>query len=315
MAEFLSLAWTGGDEPLIQPPALSPIIADPSFLFPEETPDSRWELYAHSAWGLHRYRSADGLAWEDRGMAIANAMRPCLRRLGPSAYVLLYEKYRPLGLPMQALPLRPRWRSSIELRLSGRPESWGKPHAALEPRLPWMRDSALGDSVSNPYLVEDAGTLRLYFSASLSWIDDCGFCEPRYIGLALSRAADSPFVPLGAPIIDPAADGMPGVIGAGSMKALRMDDGWIGLQNKIYRDASGKSRSAIFILRSGDGIAWESARKEPLVAPRPGWRASHVYACDCRFREGEGRWYLYFNARDAWGIGQGRERIGRLVGA
>jgi hypothetical protein len=31
-------------------------------------------------------------------------------------------------------------------------------------------------------------------------------------------------------------------------------------------------------------------------------------------READGLWYLYFNARDGWGIREGLERIGRIVG-
>jgi len=98
------------------------------------------------------------------------------------------------------------------------------------------------------------------------------------------------------------------------MKVIRLSDGYVGLQNKIYKDRDGRSRSAIFVLSSDDGVAWHNARSEPLLAPAAGWTASHVYACDCRFREADGLWYLYFNARDGWGIGGGRERIGRIVG-
>ena len=104
------------------------------------------------------------------------------------------------------------------------------------------------------------------------------------------------------------------MLGAGSIKVLKLDDGWIGLQNKIYSDPGGSSRSAIFLLRSNDGIAWQQAKQEPLVSPDFGWKKSHVYACDCRFREADNRWYLYFNARDDWKITAGKERIGRLVG-
>jgi predicted GH43/DUF377 family glycosyl hydrolase len=115
--------------------------------------------------------------------------------------------------------------------------------------------------------------------------------------------------------VDPAADTLPGVLGAGSIKVLPLSDGLIGLQNKIYRDPTGRSRSAIFLLRSDDGLAWRPAREEPLLAPASsGWTNSHVYACDCRFRETDGAWYLYFNARDGWRISEGRERIGRIVG-
>jgi len=105
------------------------------------------------------------------------------------------------------------------------------------------------------------------------------------------------------------------LLGQGSIKVMPMDDGYIGLQNKIYRDPAGRSRSAIFLLRSEDGIAWLPARNEPLLAPASsGWTSSHVYACDCRLDEPRGVAYLYFNARDGWRINQGRERIGRIAG-
>ncbi len=314
ISDFLKIRWQEGDQPLIQPPFFSPIIADPSFLFPEECPNGAWTLYAHSAWGLHEYTSPDGKSWSDLGLKIRNAMRPFLRLLRNNNYALLYEKYQPLALPLQVLPGRRVWKSHLEMRLSADLSHWADPEVILQPQLAWMSDTVWGDSVSNPCLVEDDDGLRLFFSASLTWIDDCGFCEPRYIGLAKSAALGSPFIILPQPIIDPRDDELPGALGAGSLKVIKLDDGWIGLQNKIYRDQGGCSRSAIFLLRSADGITWFAAQPEPLVSPDLGWKKSHVYACDCRFREADGRWYLYFNARDDWKITAGRERIGRLVG-
>jgi hypothetical protein len=351
IADFLALRWEEAEGPLIEPPRFSPVIADPSFLFPEETPEGDWALFAHSAWGIHRYASEDGLAWRDRGIVARNAMRPFVRRLGgsvetagrlaaaagiaaagaftgaagDSTYALYFESYPLLALPLSALPIRRPWNSTIGVARSVDLKSWSRREKLLGPDQPWMGDPSLGDSVSNPCLVEEpkAASLgksvsdigwRLYYSASLSWIPDCGFCEPRYITCARGPSPTGPFAPEPAPIIDPATDPMQGVLGAGSMKAIAMDDGWIGLQNKIYRDSGGNSRSAIFILRSEDGFAWSPARADPLIAPGSGWNSSHVYACDCRFREKEGLWYLYFNARDGWKLSEGRERIGRILG-
>jgi hypothetical protein len=166
---------------------------------------------------------------------------------------------------------------------------------------------------------------RLYFSASLVWLDDCGFCEPRYIAMARGTSPGGPFSVELRPIADPedadpakdvsAAIEVRDTLGAGSMKVLRMEDGWVGLQNRIFHDDEGKSRSAIFERCSADGIAWQPARAGPLLSPAPGWTSSHVYACDCRFREADKTWYLYFNARDGWSIAEGKERIGRITGS
>ncbi|MCE1196962.1 hypothetical protein LWX53_10760, partial [bacterium] len=306
-----------------------------------------WALFAHSAWGVHRYASADGIVWRDRGIVLRNAMRPFARRIEadtagaaagvahiagapradslsaaarPAAapYHLYAEAYAPLALPLTALPGRRRWRSEIVLSRSADLALWSPTETVARPDLPWMRDAELGASVSNPCLVRapgSAGGWRLYYSASLAWIPDCGFCEPRHLAAAESLSPSGPFEPHLRPISDPADDPLPGVLGAGSIKVLHFDDGWAGLQNKIYRDPAGRSRSAIFLLRSEDGLAWRPARDEPLLAPAGfGWTRSHVYACDCRFREADGLWYLYFNARDGWRISEGKERIGRIVG-
>lgn len=313
---FLALRWSGGEAPLIEPPALSPIVADPSFLFPSETPDGSWILYAHSAWGLHRYVSPDGLSWTDTGLRVRNAMRAFVRPAPGGGFMFLYEKYPPLALPMTALPGRRRWRSRIDMRTGADADRWGPTSTLLLPTEAWMRDAALGNAVSNPCLVpHDGDGWRLYFSASLTWIDDCGFCEPKYIGMAEASEPGGPYPVRGGPLLGPGVAGVdPFELGAGSLKAIRLDDGWVGLQNRIYRDGQGRSRSAIFALRSDDGIAWLPAADAPLVAPDSGWKSSHVYACDCRQDPGSGTWYLYFNARDGWAMAEGKERIGRLEG-
>jgi hypothetical protein len=365
---WLGLQWEDSGQPLIEPPRFSPVVADPSFLFPEESPDGQWALFAHSAWGVHRYSSSDGVAWADQGLVVWHAMRPFVRNLipgsaedGQARYILLYEKYPTLALPLTALPFKRPWRSVLAMQESSDLRSWSKPRILLEPRLSWMRDKLLGQAVSNPCLVENRAAIppavpqsdpptdppamatawRLYFSAGLSYIEDCGFNEPKYIGVATGPGPDGPFMYLTDPLLGPGiASGNKAEhgarlgtitttdqntspeLGAGSMKVIRLDDGWLGLQNRIYRDGEpdggcgdGRSRSAIFVLRSEDGLSWRPVMDLPLIAPDPGngWRSSHVYACDCRFREADGRWYLYFNARDGWRISEGRERIGRLV--
>lgn len=314
VSEFHGLRWQCDDRPLIEPPFLSPVIADPSYLFPHESPDGAWHLYAHSAWGVCEYTSPDGLSWSYRGIRVANAMRPFVRRLRDGAYVLLYEKYKMLAMPLQILPGRRRWKSRIELRASADLTHWNDPVTVVRPEREWMVDAALGASVSNPCLLEADGWYRLYFSASLAYVEDCGFSEPRYIAVATSPSLTGPYETSDQPIIDPDNDDRPGVIGAGSMKVIALDDGYVALQNMIYADAEGRSRSALFLLASSDGTHWRRAGSKPIIAPGSGWTRSHIYACDCRQDDRDGSWHLYFNARDGWRISEGRERIGRAVG-
>ncbi len=310
--EFLKLKWTHSSDALICPPPFSPLIADPTFLFPHETDDGVWHLFAHSAWGVCEYISDDGLSWRYGGLRIPHAMRPFIRKISDGTCVLLYEKYEPFALPMQILPWKRPWNSRIEMRCSSDLRRWSGAQTLIRPERDWMRDNRYGNSVSNPCLLQCGDRWRLYFSASLVFVEDCGFCEPLYIACAQSHSVDGPYTIMNESIIDPATEGPKGVIGAGSMKVLSLDDGYIALQNKIYRDSSGKSRSAIFLLSSRDGLAWRQAAEEALIAPQSGWMASHVYACDCRFNSTDSTWYLYFNARDKWTISEGKERIGRV---
>jgi hypothetical protein len=197
--------------------------------------------------------------------------------------------------------------------------TWSRGSTIILPEKNWARDEALGASVSNPCLIQTGDEWRLYFSASLVWIEDCGFCEPLHLAMATGSSVRGPFTfperPLPAPRPEPGKPGFgTSVLGQGAIKVLTMEDGYVGLQNKIYRDSSGSSRSAIFLLTSKDGLTWSQSGDAPLLAPREGWMSSHVYACDCRLDESRGAAYLYFNARDGWRINQGKERIGRIVG-
>ena len=62
----LTWSWDPGS-PLIGPPFPSPVLADPTFLPPDATPDGRWHLWAHSLLGVHHHTSDDGLRLEARG--------------------------------------------------------------------------------------------------------------------------------------------------------------------------------------------------------------------------------------------------------
>lgn len=293
--------------PLISPPWPSPILADPTFLLPEDA-DGQWLLIAHSILGLHAFRSADGIEWSRPSFLFANAMRPYLFK-EEGTYYLLYEKYRPFQLPFSWVPF-PRWKSRIEMRSSLDLKNWSRPRTLLEPHLPW-HFSKFGASVSNPCLIKVNGAYRLYYSASLVKVKDCGFCEPLHIGAAESKSIHGPYLPNPDPILSP-DPALPFCnLGAGAVKVLSTPSGGLlGFQNGIYED-SGVSGSAILLLTSADGIKWDRSA-EPVLKPGKGWMRSHVYALDVKRRGND--WFLYFNARDEWHWTRGKEKIGLLLG-
>jgi hypothetical protein len=305
-AELARATWRlDGRNPLLRPPFPSPIIADPTFLPPDESPDGRWHLFAHSLFGIHHHDSPDGVAWRRRGRVCGNALRAFLYR-EDGVYHLLYERCR-LMLPM----LRSRWYSHVEIRTSADLERWSTPTVLLRPSLPWHREPGGGAAVGNPCLVRTGRGYRLYYSAGLVRLDDCGFDEPRHVGVAEGDAVTGPFASRPEPILSPRADDAFANLGAGSVKVLAVDDGWVGFQNGIYRDsATGHSGSAVRLLGSGDGVAF-APLAAPFLRPGAGWMRSHVYAVDVR--RVDARLHLYFNARNAWHWLVGREAIGRAT--
>jgi hypothetical protein len=312
MLSPVTLRWqlhTGN--PLIRPPFPSPVIADPTFSFPEDSPDGRWHLYAHSVRGIHHYTSEDGIMWQRREMVVKGALRPFLFKEA-GVYYLFYEKIIALGI----LPFskNKRWHSILAVRSSTDFLHWSDEQEVLRPVLSWHSDEQLGMAVSNPCLVKTATGYRLYYSASLVYVPDCGFNEPKYIGYAEGSMPMGPFVPASEPIFSPSAD--PWInLGAGSVKVVKGEDNYWAFQNGIYiRADNGHSGSAVLLWRSEDGVTWKRALVEPLIQPRKGWMSSHVYALDARFRAAENKWYLYFNARRGYHWTRGVERIGLMTG-
>ena len=52
--------------PLIKPRPPDWIIADPTFITSEESPDGLWHLFAHSIiTGINHFKSKDGITWQN----------------------------------------------------------------------------------------------------------------------------------------------------------------------------------------------------------------------------------------------------------
>ncbi|MGD0856676.1 MAG: glycosyl hydrolase family 43 [Dehalococcoidia bacterium] len=311
--DIRSIRWSDYSQNyLIDHPILSPVLADPTFTFPENSPDNKWHLFAHSVWGIHHFISSDGIKWDDRGVVIANVMRPYLYRENDVFY-LLYEKYRPLSLILSWIKGR-KWYSEIAMSRSKDLKKWSAPVTLISPLLSWHTSDG-NKSVSNPCLIKRDCTYQLYYSASLVLIPDCGFNEPDSIGLASSASIDGPYKSLAQPVITVNQKDSWCNLSCGSIKVLQCEDGLVGFENGIYWDEMKKqSGSAIIVLKSIDGAHWDRLIQEPIIRPSSGWRKSHIYACDVRYREQERKWYLYYNARNGWQISEGQERIGLLTG-
>lgn len=309
---FLKLRWSLHEgNPIIDPPYYSPIIADPTVILPEESHDGKWQLYAHSILGIHRYTSKNGLDWERGRLQIVNAMRPFIfRREG--IYNIFYEKYRSFQLPFSWVKFW-KWDSRIEFSQSKDLYKWGKSIPVLEPRLTWHMGN-YGKSVSNPCVVFNGKDYRLFYSAGLVEIPDCGFSEPEHLGIAFSEKIEGPYQLHPEPLLSPHPKNSKCNLAAGSFKVLALDHGYLGFQNGISLH-EGVSTSEIYLHYSEDGLKWNYLMEEPILKPTEGWMGSHIYAFDVKLDKKHNRILLYFNARDKAHWTKGKEKIGLFIGS
>lgn len=299
------IAWEKPhSQPVIMPPFPSPIIADPTFLTPDLSPDSQWHLFAHTIFGIRHYTSEDGMKWKKAKHAsvVKKAQRAFIIREHDTCY-LLYEKvdkYAPYA-------------SHIEM-IKGRDlYQWSKPIRILGPDEHYSREGAPKGSVSNACIVRAGEGYRLYFSAGLVWLRDCGFSEPRYICYASAPSIEGPYTWAGKPLICPDSGDPYRNAGAGAMKVYKTSDGYVGYENGIAILKDGHSYSSLSLLVSTDGISWEKAAPEPFLKPTTGWQRDYVYALDLRFCHN--RFYLFYNARRGHHWSAGRECIGMISGS
>ena len=234
-------------------------------------------------------------------------MRPNINHID-GRYYLFFERTRPLFFNALNLINAATWRSEICVIESRDLKSWTSPQTVLSHSKDYEK-SPRGTALSNPFLLREKGKNRLYYSCGLTYIRDCGFCEPTFISVAESDGLLSDYRPADSPIIYPDKSDPYLNLCAGCLKVYRLSDGFIGIQNGIFEKA-GKSHSAILLLSSADGLhfSFERVLVEPSGAEGNEWMAQFVYASHLVHFEGKLR--LYFNARDRADPIRGRECIG-----
>lgn len=305
--EFCKASFTlYENNPNLKHPVCSPVIADPSVLTPDESPDGKWHMLCHCFTGVFHYISNDGVAFSKVGKIVNNAMRADIKVVD-GKYYLYYEKTRsPLGKVLSSVGLK--WKSSIYSMTSADLISWSEEKQVLAHSRSFEKDRH-GVSLSNPFLIKKDGKFRLYYSCGQTYIRDCSFCEPKHISYAESSFPDRDFVARRQPVISPDKAHPYLNLCSGCIKVYRLKDCYIGLQNGIYRK-DGKSHSAIMLLRSDDGESFEFIKTliEPKKCGSNSWMAQFVYACSLTYYNGELR--IYFNARNAANNLTGKESIG-----
>ncbi|HUY00134.1 MAG TPA: family 43 glycosylhydrolase [Candidatus Deferrimicrobium sp.] len=283
------------DNPLIRPETHELQLADPTFLPPSDTPDGKWHLFAHGILhGIYHYISKDGIKWLNTHKNIPSGLRPFLFK-EDDTYYLLYEKIFTLLL------------SNIVICQSSDLFDWSPPKIILTTDHKW--EGLSNRRIGNPCILKPKNKYYLFYSAGDTFLWECLFSEPRFIGLAVSDSIGGPYHKLARPIIRPLKKHKYRNLGAGAIKVIRVGDSWIGFNNGIYKDKYGRSRSSILLLHSDDGITWTDIFDRPILYPTSGWKSAFVYQLDVR-KIGHQYW-LYYNARSGWSLGT--EAIGLAI--
>ena len=305
LSQLKSAAFSVRPDPVLRPFGGSFLVADPSLLLPKESPDEKWHLFFHTMFGVWEAVSDDGVAFTKKKKLLSQAMRPNINFVD-GRYVLFYERTRPLMLNGLNFVGAAKWHSEIYAIESRDLKSWSAPQPVLR-HTKDFEESPRGVSLSNPFLLRVGDVNRLYYSCGLTYIKDCGFCEPTYVNYAESDDLLSGYRAASAPILSPDKDDPFLNLCSGCLKVYRLSDGFIGIQNGIF-EKDGKSASAILLLSSEDGLRFRF--EKTLVEPRydNSWMgqfvyASHLVRCGDALR-------LYFNARNTANPLLGRECIG-----
>ncbi len=293
--------------PILKPFHGSFVVADPSLLTPDYCHDSKWHMFFHTTFGIFHFVSDDGIDFKKVQKVTNRAMRPNINCID-GKYYLFYERTRPLFFNALNVVNAVRWKSEIYVVESNDLLNWSLPRPVITNTRDY-ENSERGMSISNPFLLQENGVNRLYYSCGLTYIKDCGFCEPTHISYAESKRVDSGYISAEKPLISPDKNDPYLNLCSGCLKVYKLNDGYIGIQNGIY-EKDGKSHSAIILLTSADGLKFEFSKVlvEPAVIDGNEWMKQFVYASHLVKHSNILR--LYFNARDTANPVLGRECIG-----
>lgn len=293
--------------PILKPWGASIVVADPSLITPDISHDGKWHMFFHTTFGVCFCSSDDGVNFGKPKKILSRAMRPNINYID-GKYYLFYERTAPLIINALNVINAVKWKSEIYVCESTDLLEWSKPEHVIEEARGFEK-SERGSAISNPFLIREKEVNRLYYSCGMTFIDDCGFCEPTYINFAESKEIKSGYVSNNKPIISPDKNDPYLNLCSGCLKVYKLADGYIGIQNGIY-ERDGKSHSAIILLTSADGKSFEFAKVliEPSVVDGKDWMNQFVYASHLVKHGNKLR--LYFNARDTSDMIRGRECIG-----
>lgn len=307
------------DEPVLVGPWYLCRLSNPAFLFPEDSPDGKWHLFAGSWLGIHHYVSDSGIHWEPLALVQVRGAMPSLFQ-EKGLYYLVYERHGRLVPLLERLSQKSRQAhlasSHIEMRSSTDLLIWSEPRILLDGRgIKAACDYLDKPQLSHPQIVAVDGGYRLYFGASLVAAPGTRWKAARYIYSAFSPSLDGTYEPLPM-TFEPIPNDPWRNMASGQLRVIKRKEGYTAFQTALYWDPHRtRMASSIVLLDSKDGHSWEAVCEKPiLVSTEYGWASRYLCSCDVRYKGDEDCWYCYFSAMGEKRFGLERESIGLLIG-
>ena len=262
----LSYWYSFNDEPIATVSAYPyPKLSYPSFLLPEESPDSLWHLFVETAFGIEHFTSTSGLEWKRESLVALSGRSPSIYKEG-SVYYLVYENHdydyqNKRRVNLRKTISRINIMSSTDLRL------WSRPQTILSAAdVPYASDYS-APRLSHPQIINWQGSYRLYFCASEVRIYDTKQKASACLSYAQSTSFNAPFEIRKQPVLRIDPDSRYRNLALGSFRFVSCSDALAAFQTTIFFDEKKeRTNSAILLLTSDDG---EVFRLEKVLMTSP----------------------------------------------
>ena len=319
LAKLEQVSWYPfSDEPMIHSQWYMPRLCDPCFLFPEQSPDGKWHLFAHTWVGLEHFSSANGIVWEPLKMIEVRGHSPFIH-MEDGVWYLFYEKHDNFlqRFNRRNKEVRDLSSSRFEVRSSTDLVLFSEPKVVLDAsEVPFASDGLEHPRISRPEVFKVEGGYRLYFGASHIVLEGTKQKVTRYFATATSSNLAGPYAGeriLLAPEVDNPYRNM----ATGSVKVVRLSDGFAAFDCAFHWNREKeRNESAIIKMTSTDGISFRPMSQPVMLStPSEGWASRFLTSCDVKYKKDERCWYCYYSANSRFlREDHAQESVGLLLG-
>ena len=227
--------WSSySEEPVWQGSWWAGRLCAPFILLPEDSPDGKWHLFAHTWAGIEHFVSFSGFDWQRIGLIVLRGHFPSIFR-EKDTYYLVYENHdhdyqNKRRVNLRKTISRINIMSSTDLRL------WSRAQTILSAAdVPYASDYS-APRLSHPQIINWQGSYRLYFCASEVRIYDTKQKASACLSYAQSTSFNAPFEIRKQPVLRIDPDSRYRNLALGSFRFVSCSDSLAAFQTTIFFD-------------------------------------------------------------------------------